>query len=36
MRAFQISKDFKRDLKKLPAEIMLSTDESPNDFYQNH
>ena len=26
MRAFQISKDFKRDLKKLPAEIMLSSE----------
>ena len=26
MRAFQISKYFKRDLKKLPAEIMLSSE----------
>ena len=26
MRAFQISKDFKRDLKKLTAEIMLSSE----------
>lgn len=26
MRAFQISKDFKLDLKKLPAEIMLSSE----------